>query len=89
MELFLGNKEKQYAVMRAIEIIGEAAKNLSTELKVKYHKIPWKTVAGMRDVLIHKYFGVKLERVWEVTQKDMPELKKQIAEILKEMNKRG
>ena len=42
----------------------------------------------MRDVLIHKYFGVKLERVWEVTQKDMPELKKQIAEILKEMNKK-
>jgi len=82
MELFFGNKERQYAVMRAIEIIGEATRNLSTELKAKYHKIPWKTVAGMRDILIHKYFGVKLERVWEVTQKDMPELKSQIAEIL-------
>lgn len=87
MELFFENKEKQYAVIRAIEIIGEAAKNLSTDLKAKYHKIPWKTIAGIRDILIHKYFGVKLERIWEVTQKDMPGLKKQMVEILKEIDK--
>jgi len=89
MELFSENKEKQYAVMRAIEIIGEATKNLSKELKAKHHKISWKTIAGMRDILIHKYFGVKLERVWEVTQKNMPKLKIQIAEILKEIEKKG
>ena len=84
-EQFLKNKEKQYAVMRAIEIIGEATKNMSRDLKTKYPDVPWKIIAGMRDKLIHAYFGVKPVRVWEVTQKDIPKLKKQIAEILKEI----
>lgn len=85
-EIFLENKEKQYAVIRAIEIIGEASKNISKELKTKYRKIPWKKITGIRDILIHKYFGIKIERVWEVTQKDLPELKDRIDEILKEIN---
>lgn len=88
MELFFENREKQYAVIRAIEIIGEATKNLSPELKARHSKVPWKTIAGIRDILIHKYFGIKLERIWEVTQEDIPELKNQIAEVLREIGEK-
>jgi len=83
-ELFFKNKEKQYAVIRALEIIGEATKNLSIELKENYPEIPWKTIAGMRDKLIHQYFGIKLERVWMVIQEELPGLKKQISTLLRE-----
>ena len=80
---FMTNKEKQYAVVRAIEIIGEATKNISESFKQKYPEIKWKRVAGMRDVLIHAYFEVKLDKVWNVIKDDLPKLKKQIEEILK------
>ncbi len=80
---FLKNKEKQYAVLRALEIIGEASKNLSPDLKAKNREVQWKDVAGMRDKLIHAYFGVNLNLVWETTKKNLPELKQQIANILK------
>lgn len=61
---FFGNKEKQYAVLRALEIMGEASKNLSEPLKRRNADVPWKDVARMRDKLIHGYFGVNLELVW-------------------------
>ena len=85
-EGFWGNKEKQYAVLRALEIIGEATKNLSRELKTKHREVPWGDITGMRDKLIHEYFGVKLELVWETIKKKLPELQKQISKILKEIN---
>lgn len=81
---FHKDKEKQYAILKALEIIGEAAKNLSKELKAKYCKIPWRDIGGMRDKLIHMYFGVKLDLVWETINNELPELKKQIYKILKE-----
>ena len=84
-ENFLGNIEKQYAVLRGLEIIGEATKNLSEELKKKHPNIPWKEIAGMRDKLIHQYFGVNLDLVWETIKTKLPELKTQISEILKEI----
>jgi len=84
-EQFFENKEKHYAVIRALEIIGEATKNISHLLKATHPKIPWKTIAGMRDKLIHQYFGVKLERLWEVIQKDLPPLKEQISKILEQI----
>ena len=87
-EGFFKNKEKQYAVLRALEIIGEAVKNLSGVLKSKHREVPWKDIAGMRDKLIHEYFGVNLELVWVTVKKNLPELKKQIQEILKEVNKK-
>jgi len=74
-ENFLGNVEKQYAVLRGLEIIGEATKNLSEELKKKHPDIPWKEIAGMRDKLIHQYFGVNLDLVWETIKTELPELK--------------
>jgi uncharacterized protein with HEPN domain len=70
-------------VLRGLEIIGEASKNLSRDLRVRYREVPWREIAGMRDKLIHGYFGVNLELVW-VTIK-LPELKDKILKILKEM----
>ena len=84
-EDFLGNVEKQYAVLRGLEIIGEATKNLSEKLKTKYPHIPWKEIGGMRDKLIHQYFGVNLDLVWETIKTKLPELKNQILQIVKEM----
>ncbi|PUA30998.1 MAG: hypothetical protein B9J98_08250 [Candidatus Terraquivivens tikiterensis] len=86
-EDFLSNVEKQYAVLRGLEIIGEAVKNLSEELKAKHPKIPWKEIAGMRDKLIHQYFGVNLDLVWETIKTKLPELKTQISRIIKEIER--
>ena len=73
---FMGDSYAQDAVCRRLEIIGEAAKGIDSEIRSKYPEMPWKEVAGMRDVLIHGYFGVKPERIWKVIQQDLPELKK-------------
>ena len=78
---FYRNKEKKYAVVRALEIIGEAAKNLSKELRAKHKEIPWKEIAGMRDKLIHGYFGIKWELVWETVKNKIPELKNRLLKI--------
>ena len=72
----------QDAVVRNLEIIDEATKNLSRELRDRYPAIPWRNMAGMRDVLIHNYLGVDLSTVWEVVVKRLPEVERQIAEIL-------
>jgi uncharacterized protein with HEPN domain len=66
-------------------MIGEATKNLSRELRAKYREIPWKDIAGMRDKLIHEYFGVNLELVWVTIKNKLPEFKKQILKILKKI----
>ena len=84
-EQFFGNKEKQYAVLRGLEIIGEATKNLSSELKAKSSDVDWKNIAGMRDKLIHAYFGVNLPLIWETVKKDLPPLKKQVLFLLRDL----
>ncbi len=76
------NKQKQYAIVRAIEVVGEAAKNLSTSFKEKHSEISWKEIIGTRDRIIHHYFGVDLDIIWEIVKKDLPDLKKKIQEIL-------
>ena len=78
---FLKNKLVQSAVIRQIEIIGEATKNVPTTFRNKYPNIEWKKIAGMRDVIIHAYFQVNLELVWKVIKDDLPKLKKQIETI--------
>lgn len=65
----------QDAVIRNFEVIGEAVKGLSIPFKDQHPSIPWKQIAGMRDFLIHVYFGVKLETVWQTIAKDLPPLK--------------
>ena len=82
-EEFFENREKQYAVLRALEIIGEATKNLSKEMKTEYPEVPWSDIAGMRDKLIHQYFGIELSLVWETVKKNLPELESQISEMLR------
>ena len=86
-EEFFDNKEKQYAVLRALEIIGEATKKLSREMKAEYPEIQWSDIAGMRDKLIHQYFGVNLDLVWETVKKNLPELENQVSKMLKRRRK--
>ncbi len=81
---FVKDTKTVYAVIRALEIIGEAVKNISQEIKETYPEIPWRKIAGMRDKVIYEYFGVKVERVWEVIKKDIPTLKPLFEKILKD-----
>ena len=81
-DAFFADKKTQDAVLRNLEIIGEAVKRLSTELRDAYPDIPWKQIAGMRDILIHHYFGVKLETVWQVVAVDLAPLEQKIASLL-------
>lgn len=81
---FEKNNEKQDAVIRRIEIIGEAVKSISLETRHKYPDIPWREIAGMRDVVIHEYFGVSIGMVWRVATKDLPLLEEQIKTIVQE-----
>ena len=68
-----------------MEIIGEAVKNLDEDFRNRYPEIPWKKIAGLRDVLIHEYFGVSLKRVWRVIKIDLVDLKLQISRIWEEL----
>lgn len=79
---FFADPKTQDAVVRNLEIIGEAAKNLSAGARALEAAIPWKQIAGMRDTLIHRYFGVKLEIVWEVVARDIDPLSAAIARLL-------
>lgn len=81
-EKLSGKKVVYEAVIRKIEVIGEAVKNIPKFFREKHSEIPWKAIAGMRDRLIHHYFDVDLNRVWIAVEKEIPELKKQIQEIL-------
>ena len=85
LEEFKSNTECQDAVMRRLEIIGEAVKNLPNDLKEKYPGTPWKQIAGMRDILIHEYAGVSLERVWKVIINDLQPLKNAVSRILSDL----
>lgn len=79
---FEKNDEKVYAVIRALEVIGEAVKFIPQTEREKYPQIPWKAVAGMRDKLIHGYFDVNSRRVWETVQRDLPPLREVIQQML-------
>ncbi len=83
---FNSNRQVQDAIVRRLEIIGEAVKNIDENFRNKYPQIPWKKVAGMRDIIAHEYFGVKLDRVWDVVRKDLPELKEKIRTMMDEEN---
>ncbi len=86
-EQFYKTRQVQDAVLRRLEIIGEAVKNLDEDFRNRYPEIPWKRIAGLRDVLIHEYFGVSLKRVWMVIKIDLKDLKSQILRIWEDINK--
>ena len=81
-ETFLADIKTQDAVLRNLEILGEATKNLSTELRAKYPDLPWKGMAGIRDRLIHHYFGVNFDIVWQIITTELSEVARQIEEII-------
>lgn len=81
-DAFLADTRTQDAVIRNFEVIGEAAKHLSPELKDRHPQIPWKQVAGMRDFLIHVYFGVNLARVWQTVETDIEPLSAAVSQEL-------
>ena len=78
---FYRNKLIQDGVIRNLEIIGGAAKNVPKEIRNKYPQIKWKAISGMRDILIHDYFGVDLERVWGVLVNRFSQLKKDVTRL--------
>ncbi|MCM8820992.1 MAG: DUF86 domain-containing protein [Candidatus Omnitrophica bacterium] len=83
-EDFTADKKTTYAVVRAIEVIGEAVKNIPEEIRKKYPEIPWREMSGMRDKVIHQYFGVNPKRVWETVQRDIPSIKPLFEKIFKD-----
>lgn len=85
---FQASKEKQYAVIRALEIIGEAAAQIPAEIRTAYPTVPWREIVGMRNVVIHNYFGVDEAVVWRTVQEDLPPLKRSIKRILKDISRR-
>lgn len=82
---FTKNREKVYAVVYCLQVIGEAVKSVPEEIREEYQEIPWRKIAAMRDRLIHGYFAVDFERVWETIKRDLPPLKETVTKILEEM----
>jgi uncharacterized protein with HEPN domain len=85
-DVFMSRSHWQDAVIRQLEIIGEATKRLSTQLCAQNTDIPWRRIAGLRDVLIHDYMGVDINAVWEITQQNLPFLKTRIESILNNLD---
>jgi uncharacterized protein with HEPN domain len=81
-EAFLGDHKTQMAMVREYEVMGEAAKNLSADVRGKYPDIPWRGMAGLRDVAIHQYEGLNMVLFWEFTKKEIPVLKPKIDAML-------
>ena len=83
-DAFQGNEEKVLAAIRVIEVIGEAAKNIPPSVRDCHPEVPWSGLARMRDKLIHVYFGIDKEVVWQTLQEDLPPLKQSMKKILQD-----
>jgi len=87
-EEFAEDKKTINAVIRGLKVLGEAAKKIPDNIRKRHPEIPWTRMAGMRDKLIHQYFGVDLETVWVVVQKELPPLKPCIQKVWNEVSKK-
>jgi len=87
-EDFINNEILKRACSRSLEIIGEAVKNLSPDFKRRYKETDWKKIAGLRDKIIHYYFGVNWDILWDVIKNRLPELKEQVRNILDKVENR-
>ena len=85
-EKLISSRLKQSAIVREIEMIGEAVKNISKNFKNRHQEIEWKDIVATRDKMIHHYFGVDLNIIWNIIKKDIPLLKEQIEKIKKELS---
>jgi len=85
LEDFMRNEEKGLAVIRALEVIGEAARNIPKPIRKKYPNIPWDEMTGMRDKLIHDYFGVNLEVVWRTVKEDLSSMTNEVIELMRNL----
>ena len=83
-EEFKKDEKTIFATIRALEVIGEATKRIPNSLKNRYPDVPWQEMAGIRDKLIHDYFGVNIEVVWNTVKQDLPSLRPQIKRIIEE-----
>jgi len=88
-EEFVKDEVLKKAFVRSLEVIGEAVKKLPLEFKLSHSEIPWKLIAGMRDKLIHEYFGVNYQIVWQTVKEEIPRLKEKIQKLLLEIQKSG
>ncbi|MBI3537213.1 MAG: DUF86 domain-containing protein [Chloroflexi bacterium] len=86
-DLFVVDDEKFYAVLHALEIIGEAAKKIPQSARTRYPQVPWREVAGMRDKLARDYFEVDARRVWQTVQDDLPALQATVERMLADLNR--
>lgn len=84
---FMRNEKTQDAIIRNLEIIGEAAKNLSADFKDKNEDIEWQKISDMRNILIHFYFGVSLDIIWQTAKDRLPEIKPKLENALKQLKK--
>jgi len=81
-DVFMQDRMRQEAVIRGLEIIGEASRNVSEDLRDAHPQIPWRQIAAFRNFVIHVYWDIKLERIWEIVENDLPALKPQLETLL-------